>query len=256
MAISSPANKLPNDRLEEALLHAREVAETWDEKTRGLIKEARDLLRAEFKETPVPSHQQGDLRHCEKALQAITPIIDRVKALIQKAKDRSDPEKQKGRERGDAERPRTENPCHCHAKSETAQHDRELLKSRPNRTVADSIEELIIEPVHRSHFLEITAPAEHYTVPKAVSDDEIAGFRESISDRTIQKALLTGHRKEVVAFGLLEAARGLCVRICEDAGYIYAQQHGESLAREILQQLEQKAFEAFRHTQQDQPDEA
>jgi hypothetical protein len=64
--------------------------------------------------------------------------------------------------------------------------------------------------------------------------------------------LLTGHRKEVVAFGLLDAARELCVRICEDVGYVHAQQHGEGLAFEILQQLHEKAFQEYMRTQRDQ----
>jgi hypothetical protein len=47
------------------------------------------------------------------------------------------------------------------------------------RTVADSIEELIIDPIHRAHFLHAAAPRDYYAVRKAVSGEEIAAFRAS-----------------------------------------------------------------------------
>jgi hypothetical protein len=120
---------------------------------------------------------------------------------------------------------------------------RMLQEVRPNRTIADSIEELIIEPVHLSYFLHKTGPQDYYSVRKVVSDEEIAAFQENIAARMIQKALMSGHRKEAVAFGLIAAALELCTRICQDARYVHADQHGEGLAQEILQHFARKLFQ-------------
>jgi hypothetical protein len=58
-------------------------------------------VRADFKETPIAPDLEGDLRHCEKALQVLQApnLIERVKAKMQKAEENSDSENAKGRER-------------------------------------------------------------------------------------------------------------------------------------------------------------
>jgi hypothetical protein len=103
--VSTERERAAFDHLESALIHAREVDETWGDKSRGLIKDARDLLRAEFKETSPPPLRQLDLHHCEQALEILERpnFLDRVKANIHKASAKRaaarDQEKDKGRER-------------------------------------------------------------------------------------------------------------------------------------------------------------
>jgi hypothetical protein len=121
----------------------------------------------------------------------------------------------------------------------------------PDRTDADAIEELIIEPITREHFLQATAPQEYYSAPKAVSDDEIAAFRENVADRMIEKALLSGQRKEAVAFGLLDAALELCTRIVQEAGEKYPEQGGQYLADAALRRLGGKAIEKSLEDEED-----
>ena len=116
---------------------------------------------------------------------------------------------------------------------ETVAMIEDILK--PPRTLEDTLEEMVIGTVPTWHFLEKEAPADYYTVSKAVTKEEIAAFREGEAARMVQKALLRGHRKEAVAFGLLAAAHELCVRIAQDAGYEHPDQHADHMAMEMLQ---------------------
>ena len=110
------------------------------------------------------------------------------------------------------------------------------------RTVADSIEELLVDPIIRSYFLEKVAPTEGYTVPEPVSDKETAAVQAAAAPM-IDK-LLAGHRKEAVAFGLFAAGLDLCNRIATDGGFVYPAQIADHLAGEILRHLQAKAADA------------
>jgi hypothetical protein len=86
--------------LEDALIHAREVALHWDKEAKGGVVNARDLLRDHYR------HNEGaalDLVHCENALAAIgeaerAAFIAKVKARVSGRKARE--EKQRGKDGG------------------------------------------------------------------------------------------------------------------------------------------------------------
>lgn len=73
--------KIASDLLYRALIHAREVSFHWDQKTRQLVKEARDLLRDHYRKPEHAGKAKDDLRHTEDAFKSIRRA--RLKARVQ-----------------------------------------------------------------------------------------------------------------------------------------------------------------------------
>ncbi|MEQ9642048.1 MAG: hypothetical protein RIM84_18640 [Alphaproteobacteria bacterium] len=95
------ANELTaRERLNDALLHAREVSFAWDSKSRRLIVQARDLLRDYYADQP-QAHMKKDLDHCEQALRELarTDAIDRAMTNVER-KQRGAHERNGGLNRG------------------------------------------------------------------------------------------------------------------------------------------------------------
>jgi hypothetical protein len=109
----------------------------------------------------------------------------------------------------------------------------------PGRTAADSLEELLLLSVSHEHALKCAAPRKIYRIPRPVSDEESAAVQAAAAPMI--ERLLAAHREEAVACGLLAAGLALCTRLCHEAGYVHAGQHGAALAGDILQSLEAKA---------------
>jgi hypothetical protein len=114
---------------------------------------------------------------------------------------------------------------------------------QPGRTVADTIEELIVGPVSQERFLQKDASQELYAGRGAVSDEETIEALHGLVP-AIEK-LLTDHRPEAVAYGLLAASLDLCTRIAQEAGYVHPEQHGGYFAEQILAHLRIGAGDLF-----------
>jgi hypothetical protein len=89
------------NKLEEALIHAREVALHWDKEARLNVTAARDFLREHYRREG--GFEPLDLAHCDKAIAAIKEaerahLIERVKFRLTTTKERSD--KQRGKDEG------------------------------------------------------------------------------------------------------------------------------------------------------------
>jgi len=84
----------------------------------------------------------------------------------------------------------------------------------PGRTVAGSIEELLLLSVSHEHSLKCAAPRDIYRIPRPVSDEESAAVQAAAAPMI--ERLLAAHREEAVAWAFsrqaLRCAPGFAAR--------------------------------------------
>jgi hypothetical protein len=119
----------------------------------------------------------------------------------------------------------------------------ELVRSKEGRTLAGSLEEILIDPISRNYFLEFSAPVDYFERRPPVADEEGEAARSLIVGQIAATATQLP-RPEAIIYGLSLAAHNYALKLCEDARYKYPDQHAESLVESISGQVRDMLFRA------------
>ena len=117
------------------------------------------------------------------------------------------------------------------------------LAQKKGRTPEDSLEELVVDPISRNHFLEFTGPKDYFEGRPPVTDEEGDAAR-SLVVRQIAATTTKLPRPEAIIYGLGLAAYEYALKLCEDARYKYPDQHAHSLVEEIFGQIRDMLYRA------------
>jgi predicted transcriptional regulator len=106
------------------------------------------------------------------------------------------------------------------------------IAQKHGETLTLALQQIIVEPISRYHFLDFEAPQNIYSDAATVTQEEAEAARRIVASQ-LDNVWIEA-RPEALIYGMMLVATERATLLCAKAGYKYPDQYGDHLVQAIL----------------------